>query len=118
MNHEPEPRTLNPRTWNLNPEPRTPNPEPGTWSNIKTIPERKQRREGVFDRGHQLGHRRRRLRVVRLVERQPAADEDPALGAGVAAVDQPFHGVLRQEIDRGSAVTVLDESRRRFHPLN
>ena len=116
-NPNPDPGTQNPGTRTRNPEPGTPNPDSAQPHKPPSRAERAPRTLSSTARD-QPRHRRHRRRVLRLVERQPSADEYPALRGGIAAVDQPVDRVLRQQIDRGSAVAVLDEPAGRSHPLN
>ena len=56
------------------------------------------------------------FRVGRVIAEQPASDEDPFERGGVAAVHEPLDGALRQEVDGGRAIAVLDEPTACRHP--
>src|SRR5262245_43396353 len=85
-------------------------------SAIRRLPDGIKGAEGVLDEARELRAFVQNLRVVGLVEEQPASDEDPLLRGGVTAIDQPLDGALRQHVARRAMIRVLDESGVARHP--
>src|SRR5262245_43793896 len=77
---------------------------------IATQPDRKQRAERIIDCRGEFRSIAQHLRVIWLVEKQPAPDENPFQRGGIAAVEQPFHRPFWQQVNRRFTVAVLNEA--------
>jgi hypothetical protein len=79
-------------------------------------PERIQSANCIVHGFRELGPVAEDPRIVQLVEKEPAADEDPFKRRRMPAVQQPLDGLIRQEIDGRRTIGILNEAAVCGHP--